>query len=134
MANRTLMTYLEICTSLLFLFLVSYTQECPHRPSLNGYRYKNIKLKGHEINNLKGALSPYTCADACLRDPRCRSFNFKRKRYSNDINECTINDINNEKAKSGEVQEDFETDFYDVGYEALQKVCLTHDLVKFVVG
>lgn len=70
---------------------------------MNGYWYKNIKFKGYEINNLKGVLLFYMCVDVCFRDLRCRLFNFKRKWDSNDINECIINDINNEKVKLGEV-------------------------------
>ncbi|PFX21862.1 uncharacterized protein LOC111334991 [Stylophora pistillata] len=125
MANKTQMKYLEISASLLFLFLVSCAQECSQRLSLNDYRRENRILKSYQINYFEDALSPYTCADACLRDPRCRSFNFIRNQDSSDIKKCVINDVNKDEASSGAFKEDFGTDFYNVGYEALQKIFLT---------
>lgn len=125
MANKTQIKYLEISASLLFLFLVSCAQECFQRPSLNDYRRENKILKSYETIYFEDALSPYTCADACLRDPRCRSFNFIRNQDSSDKNKCAIKDVNEDETSSGAFEEDFETDFYNVGYEALQKIFLT---------
>lgn len=130
------MQYVEICASLTFLFLVLFATEiragCLERPSLNNHWYMDRKLLGHEVNHIKDVLSPYACADECLRDPRCKSFNFKRKRNSSDINECYLNDVTRKETASGAVIKKPGTDLYDVDFEGLQKVCMILKVALFV--
>ena len=99
---------------------------CPSRSSLNTNRTVNIKMWRHAFKVTQGVLSPYQCADACLRDSRCKSFNFKRKQDGSDVNECELNDIKWVDAKSGEVSEKPGSDLYDVDFERLHEVSLLH--------
>ncbi|KAK2175545.1 hypothetical protein NP493_723g02010 [Ridgeia piscesae] len=52
------------------------------------YRYRNYRLVGHVINTIHGNVAIVTqCALACLRDDKCRSFNFFEHRRR-----CELND------------------------------------------
>lgn len=99
---------------------------CPNRSSLNTNRTMDRKLWGHAIKVIPGVLSPYQCADACLRDARCKSFNYKRKQNSDDVNECEMNDIKWDDAKPGEVTNKPGSDLYDVDFESLHEVSLLY--------
>ena len=102
---------------------------CPKRTSLNSYRTTDRKLRLHTIKGIPGALSPYQCADACLRDMRCQSFNYKRKKGSGDINECEMNDIRRNETKIGEVKVEHGWDLYDIDFEGLQEVSTLYMMV-----
>ena len=81
----------------------------------------------HAFKVTQGVLSPYQCADACLRDARCKSFNYKRKQGNSDVNECELNDIKwDDEVKSGEVGAKPGSDLYDVDFQRLHEVSLLH--------
>lgn len=83
--------------------------------------FADYKLCCHSIYEIP-VISPYECADVCLRDTRCKSFNFKRKQNSDDVNMCEINDIKWEENEAGLVGQKIGTDIYNVGSEDLHKV------------
>lgn len=123
------MQHVAVLTSFIFLFLLRIDEinaSCPNRPSLNTNRTMNRKMWGHEFKVIQGVLSPYQCADACLRDARCKSFNYKRKQDKNDFHECELNDVKWENAKAWEVAHDLGTDLYDVDFQRLREVSLLY--------
>ncbi|KAL9959469.1 hypothetical protein ACROYT_G032795 [Oculina patagonica] len=83
----------------------------------------NRKLWNHEINTIPGVLSPYQCADACLRDARCKSFNFIHKKDSDDVNVCELKDINRNHDSAWVTEKDG-WDLYDVDFQRLQEIFL----------
>lgn len=97
---------------------------CHRRSSLNTNRTMNTKMWRHAFKVTLGVLSPYQCADACLRDTRCKSFNYKRKQDNSDVNECELNDVKWDDAKSGEVGDEAGSDLYDVDFERLHEILL----------
>ena len=129
------MQQVAIVASFICLFL-SYVDEisasCPSRRSQNTNRTMNTKMWRHAFKVTLGVLSPYQCADACLRDARCKSFNYKRKQDNSDVNECELNDIKWDDAKSGEVGEKAGSDLYDVDFERLREVSLLQKEVFLV--
>ena len=130
------MQHVTMVASFICLFLSCVDEisaSCPIRSSLNTNRTMNTKMWRHAFKVIitPGALSPYQCADACLRDARCKSFNYKRKQGNNDVNECELNDIKWVDAKSGEVGEKAGSDLYDVDFERLHEVSLSHKEVFF---
>ena len=78
----------------------------------------------HVFKVISGILSPHQCADACLRDARCKSFNYKRKQDKTDFNECELNDVNWYDAEPWEVVVQPGSDLYDVDFERLHEVSL----------
>ena len=78
-------------------------------------------MQNHVFKVIRGVLSPYQCADACLRDARCKSFNYMRKQDKNDINECELNDVKWDDA-TGDVFFQTGSDLYDVDFERLHEV------------
>lgn len=118
---------------LVSIFVVSSCIEeilpiCSNHASLTDNMFADQELRYHSIYETS-VISPYECADVCLRDARCRSFNFKRKQNSRDVNICEINDIKWEKDHAGLVWPKQGTDIYNVGSEDLRKVSWTHRLV-----
>ena len=123
------MQHAAIVAFFICLLLWCFTEisaSCPSRSSLNTNRTVNTKMWRHAFKVTKGVLSPYQCADACLRDARCKSFNYKRKQDNSDVNECELNDIKWVDAKSGEVSVKPGSDLYDVDFERLHEVSLLH--------
>jgi len=104
---------------------------CPSQPSLSDKLYKDRKLWGHSMYEIS-VLSPYQCADTCLRDTRCKSFNFKRKQKNDDVNLCEINDVKWTDTDPNVVRRKTGTDLYDVDFETLHKVSATHCFTNFV--
>ena len=117
---------------LVSFFVVSSSIEailpnCPNHASLRDRKFTDQKLWDHSIYEIP-VVSTYECADICLRDTRCKSFNFKRKQNSDDMNICEINDIKWEELAAGLVGQKIGTDIYDVDSEDLYKVSWTHRL------
>lgn len=95
---------------------------CLNRVSLDSSLFKNSTLWEHSVYETS-VISPYQCADICLRDSRCKSFLFKHKRKSDDFNICEIKDIKwDDNVDVGTVTELVGTDLYNVGFEDLHKV------------
>ena len=65
-------------------------------------------------------ITPHQCADACLRDTRCQSFNVERKLNSGDKKLCELNDAkwNNDN----DVIRTTGWDYYGLDHEGLQEV------------
>ena len=91
------------------------------RTALRSKLVAGRKLSYHSVRAVP-VLSAYHCADVCLRDVRCKSFNFVRKRDDDDMNVCEINDVTWEQAEHGVVHSKKGTDFYDVDFQGLRTV------------
>lgn len=122
------MLHLQILVSVFVVF--SWAEEirasCPNQPSLLDKVDKDTKLRWHSMYEIP-VLTPYQCADACLRDTRCKSFNFKRKQNSDDVNLCEINDIKwTDDTDPGVVSNKPGTDLYNVGFQRLHQVSVLH--------
>ena len=100
------MQHVTIVASFICLFLSCVDEisaSCPSRWSLNTNRTMNTKMWRHAFKVIitPGALSPYQCADACLRDAevQVRSIINENKAITT-VNECELNDIKWVDAKS----------------------------------
>lgn len=123
------MQHMAVLASFICLFLSrvdDISASCPNRWSLNTNRTMDRRMWRHAFKVIQGVLSPYQCADACLRDARCKSFNDKRKQDKNDVNECELNDVKWEDTKPGEVGREPGSDLYDVDFERLHEVSLLY--------
>lgn len=126
------MQHVPILASFICLVLSCINEtraSCPNRTSLNSYRTMDHKLGGHAIKAIPGVLSPYQCADACLRDARCKSFNYQRRKDSDDVNVCEMNDIKKSESNPGYLFRKPGYDFYDVDFERLQQVSRLYNIV-----
>lgn len=132
------MKHVQILASCICLFLILCINEirasCPDKPTLNKQKTTDRKLLLHSIQVIRGFLSPYQCADACLRDSRCKSFNFKRKQESDDISECEINNVKWSETVAGEVVHRTGWDLYDeLDSGRLQEVCIMYKVVAWIM-
>lgn len=121
------MQHVAVLASFICLFLTCVDEiraTCPNRSSLNTNRTMDTKMWLHVFKVISGVLSPYQCADACLRDARCKSFNYKRKQDKTDFNECELNDVKWYDAEYWEVVNWIGSDLYDVDFERLHEVSL----------
>lgn len=87
--------------------------------SLNSTVEEETKLLRFSVKEIS-VITPYQCADACLRDTRCKSFNVERKLNSGDKKLCQLND-----AKWNEDNDVIQTtgwDYYGLDHEGLQEV------------
>ena len=87
--------------------------------SLNSTVKEETKLLRFSVKEIS-VITPYQCADACLRDTRCKSFNVERKLNSGDKKLCELND-----AKWNEDNDVIRTtgwDYYGLDHEGLQEV------------
>lgn len=87
--------------------------------SLNSTVKEETKLLRFSVKEIS-VITPYQCADACLRDTRCKSFNVERKLNSGDKKLCELND-----AKWNEHNDVIQTtgwDYYGLDHEGLQEV------------
>ena len=118
------MQHVVVLASFICFFLTCVDEvcaTCPKRTPLNTNRTMNRKMLHHAFKVIPVVLSPYQCADACLRDARCKSFNYKRN-----VNECELNDSNWYDAKSWDVVQETGSDLYDVDFERLHEVSSLH--------
>lgn len=123
------MQHVPILASFICLVLSCVNEihaSCPNRTTLNSYLTMDRKLWDHVIKAIPGVLSPYQCADACLRDERCKSFNYIHKKDSDDINVCELKDINWNDVPPGGVTKKTGWDLYDVDFERLQEVSMLY--------
>lgn len=85
--------------------------------------HKDTKLWDHVLRKER-VVSPIHCADKCLRDFRCKSFNFWWKQHEEGTYLCEINDIKwTENSAAGLTSEHIGTDLYNAGSQDLHKVC-----------
>ena len=101
---------------------------CPKPPSLNDKLKVDTKLWGYSIYEIP-ILSLYQCVDACLRETRCKSFNFKRKQKDEDKALCELNDTQWSSDINIILEKKTGWDYYDVGFEGLREVSKMQNLI-----
>ena len=89
------------------------------RKSLNNKLDEETRLDGFSVKKIS-VISPYQCADACLRDTRCKSFNVERKLHSGDKKFCELNDA--KWNDDNDANQNKEWDYYGLDHEGLQEV------------
>ena len=90
---------------------------CQSNRDLESHRIQGAVLVGYAFV-LAPVFSSYECADLCLRNARCKSFNFINAEQHRT---CQLNTVTADD-KPGELLARKGTDFYNIGCDSLRKV------------
>lgn len=106
-----------------FWFNKAIDAACIEDTTFESNLHKNTKLWGHVLRKER-VVSPIHCADKCLRDVKCKSFNFFWGQSEEGTYLCEINDVKWTRNSAAGITSDLiGTDLYNAGSQDLHKVC-----------